>query len=347
MKKNDIEFKLYSLKRYGNNSFSPLTLSDSLLIFRGYWDGYIAYKYIFRCAIVLGEPIVDTESIKNAIVDFKNWIDSKRLNVCLFVCTKNMDKFFVDLGFKKVCCGNELIIDLDKFNLIGPKKRSMRSSVYRAKRINLVVEEYKYYSNRCKIIENEIRRVSDEWCKIKKIPEPEFFIGKIDFKKEFGTRYFICKKMNKIVGFVKYSPIFKIKSYYCDVARREKNSPHGTIDYLLVKSFEFLKKEGIKKLYLGTAFYSFLLNDYTKYKNFNQRLFNISKPLFELFYPVDSGLFFKIRYATCWEPNYIYYYPRFSIRMLLSFIHAVYPGGIASIFINKIKHLLKNNYFTK
>lgn len=341
MQKNNINTQLFYLKKYGNSSLSPLTLSDSLSIFKGEWDGYIAYKYIFKCAIVLGDPIVHTESIKQAIKDFKDWIDSKRFNICLFVCTKNMDKFFEKEGFKRVCCGYEPIVDLKKFNLSGHKKSSIRRSVNRAERIKLTVEEYKYNSNRCQFIEDEIKRISNEWCQIKKTLEPEFFIGKVDFKVDYGTRYFICKEMNKIVGFIKYSPIFKINSYFCDLARRGINSPRGTIDYLLVKSFEIFKNEGIEKLYFGTAFYSFLSTDFTKYKSFNQRLFAISEPLFELFYPIKSGLFFKFKYATSWEPNYIYYYPRFSIRMPLTFIHAVHPKGLASIFIHKTKYLLK------
>ncbi|MCJ7570412.1 MAG: DUF2156 domain-containing protein [Candidatus Thermoplasmatota archaeon] len=348
MQKDNINYRLSCLKKYGKTSLSHLTLSNSLSIFCGDWDGYIAYKKIFKCAIVLGDPIVPAGLLEQALKDIKEWAKSKKLQIFIFVCTKNGYESFEKQGFKRVCWGYEALINLNKFNIKGGKKGSIRRSINHAVKNNLIVKEYGYISNRNKNIENEIQRITNEWCQIKKIQEPTFLIGKVDFENNYGTRYFICKHNNKIVGFLKYCPIFgKKNSYYLDLGRRSIKSPRGTIDYLIVKSFEKLSKEGIEKVYFGPSPYSFLSPDITKYSHLSEKLFVLLRPLFELIYPAKSEFFFKYKYATSWEPSYVYYYPRLNIRMLLSLVHFVYPGGFASIFLQKTKYILKKNNYNE
>jgi phosphatidylglycerol lysyltransferase len=336
MQKDNINYRLSCLKKYGNTSLSHLTLSNSLSTFYGNWEGYIAYNIIFKCAIVFGDPIVPADKLEQALRDLKKWAKSKRLMV-IITCPQNGYKSFEKQGFKRICWGYEAVIDLNKFNIKGPKKSNIRNSINHAIRNNLIVEEYEFISNRDTYIEKEIKRVSNEWCKAKKINELTFLTGKADFENNYGTRYFICKYKNKIVGFLKYAPIFGINSYYLELGRRGINSPRGTIDYLLVKSFEKFSKEGIKQINFGPLPYSLLSSDITRYSHLSQKLYVLLRPVFELVYPVKSQYFIKNRYATSWEPSYIYYYPRLNIRMLLSLVHYVYPGGFASILIEKIK----------
>ena len=65
----------------------------------------------------------------------------------------------------------------------------------------------------------------------------------------------------------------------------------------------------------------------------------ILKPLFELIYPAKSELFYKKKFATDWESNYVCFYPRVSIRSLFSLCHAVYKGGLGGLLAYKIKYL--------
>jgi phosphatidylglycerol lysyltransferase len=340
MQKDNINYRLSCLKKYGRNSLSHLTLSNSLSTFCGDWKGYIAYNIIFKCAIVLGDPIVPADSLEQAIRDLKEWAKSKKLLICI-VCTQNGYESFEKQGFKRVCWGYEPITNLNKFNLKGPKKSNIRNNINHAVRNNLIVEEYKYISHRNPHIEKEIQRISNEWCQIKKIQEPIFLTGKADFENNYGTRYFICKYNKKIVGFLKYAPIFGGNSYYLENGRRGLNSPRGTIDYLLVKSFEKFSREGIEKVNFGPLPYAILPRDITTYSHLSEKLFVLLRPVFELVYPVESQYFIKNRYATCWEPSYIYYFPHLNLRMLLSLIHYVYPGGLASIFLQQTKYNLK------
>ena len=338
----DKDHRLSYLKKYGSNPVSYLTLSDSLSTLSGKWDGYIAYHQFLRAAIILGDPIVSPESYHTVINDIKNTFSSKKINICFFLCKNNIIKTLQQQGFKGFCFGQDAIINLQKFNLSGKAKWSIRSSINYAKRNNMTVEEYKYTSNRSLSIENDILAISYEWCRMKKMPELSFAFGHVDFDNFQDVRYFICRHKGKIVGFLSYYPIFGKNSYYLDLTRRGIDSPRGTIDFLTVESLETLKKEKVEKIYIGGSPLYFQSLDPMINSRFTSNLFSLSKLLFEFFYPTKSEFFFKKKYATEWEPYYIFYYPRFSIRMPLSIINAVYKGGIAALVIHRSKHILKN-----
>jgi phosphatidylglycerol lysyltransferase len=203
----------------------------------------------------------------------------------------------------------------------------------------MVVEEYKFKKKRSIDIENELHRITQEWCRLKHMSELTFAFGHVDFDKFPDAKIFLCKLQNNIIAYLIYFPIYGLNSYYLDLSRREINAPRGAIDFLFVKSFEILKTEGIKKVYIGYSPTKYKKNDYL-----SSRVFTTFKPLLEFFYPAKTEFFFKNKYATKWEPNYFFYYPRISIRMLFALVHSVYNGGLASICIHKFKDKFKVNF---
>jgi phosphatidylglycerol lysyltransferase len=339
MKKKNYEYQLLCLKKYGTNPLSYLTLSEDLSIIKGEWDGYIAYKSHLKSAVVLGDPIVSDGSMQDAVRKLKQTLCKNKYHICLFLCKEKMIKPLHSEGFKGFCFGQDAIVNLNDFNLSGKQKWSIRSSINYAKKHNMTVEEYKYSLNRSKHVENEIKKISEEWITTKKEPELTFAFGHIDFERNKETRYFIIRYKGEITGFLTYYPIYRKNSYYLDLTRRKKNSLRGTIDYLMINSFEILKKEGIKKIYIGGSPLFFQQLDSETNLLITTVFFKVCKPFFELLYPAKSELFFKKKYATEWEPYYIFYHPRFSLRIFLSIIHAIYEGGIISIIIHKLKYL--------
>jgi phosphatidylglycerol lysyltransferase len=342
MKKEDMDYRLSSLNKYGYNPLSYLTLADDLLIFKGEWEGYFAYKKHLNTIIILGDPIVSDRKLPDVINDIKNIF--KKYHVCFFFCKKKIIETLRKEKFRGFCFGQDAIVNLNKFSLSGKKKWSIRSSINYAKKHDMIIEEYKFNFKRSSTIEKNIFEISKQWRSTKNVPELTFAFGKVDFENYRDARYFICKQYDKIVGFITYFPIYGSNRYYLDLTRRSVNSPRGTMDYLIVKSFETFKKENIDKIFIGGTPLYFHNLDKTGNLHVTETIFYILKPVFEFFYPSKSEFFFKKKYATDWEPLYLFYYPRFSIRIFLSLVNAIYEGGIASLCFYKIKHIFHNHF---
>jgi phosphatidylglycerol lysyltransferase len=290
---------------------------------------------LFKTSVVLGDPIVSDNELSIAIQDFKKYNLQKHNHVCFFICTNRITKSLFNEGFKGFLVGHEAIVNLEEFDFSAKNCWSIRSSLHKAKKLNMIVEEYKYKTKRSKNIENELHRITREWCRLKQMSELTFAFGHVDFDKYPDAKIFLCKFQNNIIAYLIYFPIYGLNSYYLDLSRRELNAPRGAIDFLFVKSFEILKKAGIKKVYIGYSPTSYSRDAYL-----SSRFFMSCKPLLEIFYPAKSEFFFKNKYATEWEPNYFFYHPHISIRMLFALVHSVYNGGLVSILINKFKRIL-------
>ena len=313
---------------------SYLTYSDSLSFFNGDWEGYIAYKQFFKTAVVLGDPIVSKDTLPTAVREFKNTCSSQNIHTCFFLCTNQIVQTLLYEGYKGFLVGHEAVVNLNTFTISGKKGWSIRSSINYAQKHNMTVEEYQFKKKRSPTIENDLKRITQEWCEIKRMPELDFAFGHVDFETFNDARYFICKHNGEIVGFLTYFPIFGLQSYYLDLSRRKIDAPRGTIDLLFVKSFEILKNEGVDKLYIGYSPVPYSRNQYL-----SSNLFICFKPFLEFFYPAKSEFFFKKKYATEWQPNYFFYSPRISVRLLFALVHSIYEGGLASIFFHRMKIL--------
>ena len=333
---------IVDLKKYGGSSLSYLTVSNDLSVFRSNkWNGYFAYKEFFNSAIILGNPVIPKKSLNEAFDDLIKTFSKNKKHLSFFLCTEVISDILIKKGFKSYFFGKEAIIDLKKFNISGKKGWSIRSSVNYAKRNEMIVEEYKYSKKRNFDLEDKINKISEEWCYRKKNPELDFTSGHVNFEDYKNIRYFICKHKGKVVGFINLYPIFRTKSYYIDLTRHGNNSPRGTMDLLYYECIKKLKQEGIEKIYIGLSPLSFL-NSFSKENNQNYiKILYLLQPFLGLIYPSKSEFYYKKKFATDWEPNYICFYPRISIRTIFSLIHSIYKGGFAGIFIHKIKSIFK------
>lgn len=340
MNKEEKNQRLQSLKKYGSNSLSYLTIAPEIETFRGDWEGYIGFKTYFKTMVILGDPITSKQDLPIALQELKHHCKANHMHACFFLNTRTPLQTLLDEGYKGIFVGQEAVVDLTMFSTAGKQGWSIRSSVNYAKRNKMQVEEYDFKKKTSKEIEYEISKIAQDLCKIKKMQELTFAFGRVDFHDLDDARYFICTHQKKIVGFLIYYPIFGSQSYYLDLTRRSIDAPRGVIDFLIVTSFEQLKKEGVNKIYIGYSPIPYE-KKYLIKSNFDTILFHLFKPFLTFFYPSKSEYFFKNKYATSWEPNYFFYYPKLSIRMLFALVHSVFPGGLCSILLNKIKFTLQ------
>jgi phosphatidylglycerol lysyltransferase len=333
---------LNDLKKYGSCSLSYLTLFKNLKIFTfSESDGYFAYKEFMSSVSILGDLIVPLDQADNAIKEMISFCSNTNKHISFFLCTKRNVNLLMNNGFKVLYFGSEAVVDLYDFTISGNKNWKIRSSINYARKKNLIVEEYNFNGKRDPYIEDEISRISEEWKKTKGEPELNFAFGMLDFDYLKDSRYFICKDNGSIVGFITLYPIFGLNSYYLDLSRRDHTAPRGVIDLLFVESFNVLRNEGVNKVYIGFSPLSFLDNGLSvnseRYITFLRKIY----PLFHMLYPTRSELFFKSKYASYWEPNYICFYPRISIRSLFCLLHSIYEGGFAGLLSYKINHFFQ------
>jgi phosphatidylglycerol lysyltransferase len=339
----EIEKKLKYLKKYANNPLSYLSISNninSLEDKEDNFEGFIPYKKINNTIIILGDPLVNKNDLNKTFTYLKNLFEDQGISVCLFSCSESIVPILKKNNFKGVSIGKNAVTNLSTFSIKGGKKWNIRSSINYAKKHGYEIEEYCPSICHSRHMEEKIRDISNQWCQIKKIPKPRFIIGKLNFESGQGQRFFVCKIDGRIVGYVNYYPVFGSNSYYLDHTRRINKCPRGVMDFLLVNSFRQFRSEGVSKIYLGLS--PFSIGDFQSdnLSGLEKIFFHFGKYLLSFFYPIESEFFFKKKYATNWEPNYCFFYPRLSFRLFLSLANVFYDGGIPNLVYHKIKNTI-------
>ena len=81
------------------------------------------------------------------------------------------------LGFGITKCGEEAMFDLETYSLLGGKTAKIRNAINHATSLEITISEYKPLEKREKLIEQQIKDVSDEWLKNKNSSELSFMFS--------------------------------------------------------------------------------------------------------------------------------------------------------------------------
>jgi len=98
----------------------------------------------------------------------------------------------------------------------------------------------------------QLKAVSDGWLKETDRTELVFSQGVFDEKElKNQTILSVENPEGKVVGFVNLIPDYVPDEANFDLMRKTEDAPNGTMDFLFVKMFEYLKNEGFKSCNLG------------------------------------------------------------------------------------------------
>ena len=121
-------------------------------------------------------------------------------------------------------------------------------------------------------------------------------------------------------GFLHFVPTYGRPAASLSFMRRERDTPNGVIDFLVVRSIALLRDEGIEEISLNfAAFARFLRDPASLVERALARVLTLANPFFQ----IESLFFFNRKFAPRWEPRYLLYegrlgLPRAGIAALLA-----------------------------
>lgn len=289
--------------KYGSESLDYFKTTPDKSIFI-YKDTLISYAICDADLIVLGDPVGPKKQIKAAIKKFQSFCLEHGWRLSFFQCsTKYLDKFKA-LGFGKIKIGSEAIVDIENFNLDGPKKKDFRNRLRKLEKLGYQIKIYN--DNVDETVFNKLKRVSDEWLDEPNRIERGFSLGY--FSRQYLDESKIMTVENEqgdIVAFINLIYSYKEDQITVDLMRKSKDAPSGVMDYIFVKAILELKERGFKSLSLGLAPMSgFKENEKVSFTE--SAVHNIFKRLNFLF-NYEGLKVFKDKFATSWEPKYLIY----------------------------------------
>ncbi|HIB1905134.1 TPA: bifunctional lysylphosphatidylglycerol flippase/synthetase MprF [Enterococcus faecium] len=302
------EKALKILTTYGGNSDSQLIFLKDKRMFAYEKDGEPTVLLQFACfnnkCIVMGDPSGKKEDFPEAIEAFIEETDRLCYLPVFYETSEEIVMILHEFGYDFIKMGEEAYVDLNSFTTSGKKMKGTRAVLNRIEREGFTFDVLQppFSAEQMSIFKN----ISDNWLGSRK--EKGFSLG--FFSEDYLQRAPIAVVKNtqeEIVAFATIMPTYtNNKVGTIDLMRYDpKKAPSGSMDFLFLHLFAYMKEEHIQWFNLGMAPLS---NVGTSRKSFLQE--RIAYLVYEFgshFYSFHGLREYKSKYATNWVSRYTLY----------------------------------------
>ena len=303
------------LKEQGGNHVSHLIfLKDKNKFWTKDHDVLIVYKQIFNKLVVLGDPIGEESEIQSAISEFDEFCRLKKVKPIFYQVSPKYMRFYHEMGFRFVKLGEEAVIKLKDFSLVGKKRAKLRMKVNQ-----LLCNGFTFHviePPHAQTILKELKMISDSWLGNSK--EKGFSV--VSFHEDYVSRFPIAllrDSQGKVVAFATLANDYK-QTLIIDLMRKSEQSPNGAMDVLFIKIFEWAAERDYQNCSLGMA-------PLSNVGNYKQSF--LSEKIIRLVYLYGNNKYnfkglkeFKSKFATSWEPKYLAYRKSFLPLIFLQLV---------------------------
>lgn len=243
-----------AVRHYDRSDAALALTGDKLFLVHPAGDAFVMFRQSGRAWVVMGDPVGNRARWSELLWDLYRQCDRAFCRLCVYQASEAMLPLMVELGLQPIKYGEEAIIAPVDFTLAGPKMKSLRNSVTRAKREGLALriipaaEVNGWYER--------LRHVSDQWLAAKGQSEKSFSLGP-------ASRAYLCRFDVAVVYHstspetpVAFANIWRSgdqEELSIDLMRAVQSAPPGTMDFLLTELIEHARLLGCARFCLGLA----------------------------------------------------------------------------------------------
>jgi len=309
---------------YGDSSLVYFTLwEDKLYFFNRLKTVYIAFAQSGDIALALGDPVGRPEDIDGCIAEFIDFCYLNSWQYAFYQVKPDYLESYQRLGLDRLHIGDEAIVSLPNFDMVGSKFKYLRYIQRRFGRDGFKAVWYEPPLDDNLLA--QLKEVSDDWLASKGAGgETAFSLG------WFNTRMLkqnlivtIENSDNQIMAFANFIPMYQSPNATIDMMRYFSHSPSGIMDYLFIESIFYFKNQGKTGFSMSLAplahaghEQSFTVADKTV---------NL---LYQNFFGFKGLYEFKSKYDPRWECRYLVYPNAVALpSIILALIKVSNPGG--------------------
>ncbi|WP_297519317.1 bifunctional lysylphosphatidylglycerol flippase/synthetase MprF [uncultured Clostridium sp.] len=330
------------VKNYRGSSLTHLVyLRDKYIYMNEDKDVMFQYQTYLDKIFVLGNPIGNNEKIFAGIESFYELADKYGYTIVFYQIEEDMIKYLHSHGYDFMKIGEEAMIDVQSFEVVGNKMKSLKKS-----RNKMVSDGYTFemiYPPYSQELMARLKYISDDWLDGRS--EKGYSVG-------FFDEYYLSKEgiglvknsEGEIEGFANIMSMYNGKeSFSVDLMRFTKEATRGVMDYMFINLIEVGKEKGYEKFNMGMAP---LANVGTsKYAFLSEKIALQVYEYGQIFYSFKGLRKFKNKYTNNWEPRYVAY--RRKTPIVFSMIQAALLAKNAHGKNISLITRIKNAYFDK
>lgn len=268
----------------------------------------IAYRVLGQQALALGNPFGDPEAAPEAVAGYLALCRAHGWKPVFYQTVPDLLDVYAQAGLKAVKVGEDAQIALADFSLAGKKYVKLRNDLRRVEKAGVVLETYGPNIPLPVSCVAEMEAISAGWRKAHGANEGWFAMGGFDPHSQLfaESRFFVARDTNtgRMLAFASFVPAFG-SGWTLDLMRRQAETLHGVMDFLVVSAATQFASEGAQLLSLGLSPLAGDDDAAESAATSSVRRFLYTR--LNRAYNFQGLHAFKGKFATHWEPRYLIY----------------------------------------
>jgi lysyl-tRNA synthetase, class II len=270
---------------------------DTRYFFSSDRRAFVGYRIEGNVLLLSGDPVGDPISLPLLLRETCTFAERHGLRLGAVGVGARTLPLFRAAGMQSLYVGDEAIVETAHFSLEGRAIRKVRQSVSR-------LEAAGYSVAACELcrLESDTRAeldaVSARW--LDGAPERGFSMAmdSLDADHQPDSVVVTARDAHGLVrGFLHFVPSYGRQAMSLSFMRRDRNTPNGLTEYLVVKAIEFMRERGIEELSLNFAAFARLI----RAQGAVARVLSLA----DRFFQIERLYRFNAKFDPRWEPRYL------------------------------------------
>ena len=290
------------VRRHGSDTLAYFKLRcDKHYFFSADRSAFVGYRIENGVLLVSGDPVGPDAALPALLRELSDFAERRALKIAALGVSERLRPLFEQLGLRSLYIGDEAIVDTQAFSLEGRAIRKVRQSVSRLEKAGFVVELHSVAALDQPTLA-ELERVSAEWRQGE--PERGFSMALDELRpdEQGDTIVVVARDSAGVVrAFLQFAPAYGRPAMSLSAMRRERTTPNGLTEFLLVRAIELLRDRGVHEVSLNFAAFARIVHEPKGLAGHAARrviLFG------DRFFQIESLYRFNAKFFPRWEPRY-------------------------------------------
>jgi len=293
------------VRRHGFDTLSFFKLRrDAHYLFSPDRSAFVGYRVENGVLLVSGDPVGPDEALPGLARELCRFAEQHGLELGVLGASERLLGLWRKAGLRTLYIGDEAIVETAAFSLEGRAIRKVRQSVSRLEAAGYEVTLVDV-ADLDEPTARELERVSRLWRD--GTSERGFSMAMDSLRCEErceGAVVVARDAGGAIRGFIHFVPTYGRAAMSLSLMRRDRDTPNGLMEFLVVRAIELLRSAGVEELSLNfAAFARFMHRPRNPAERIVGRLARLANPYFQ----IESLYRFNAKFHPRWEPRYLAY----------------------------------------
>jgi lysyl-tRNA synthetase, class II len=275
---------------------------DKQYLFSSDRRAFVGYRIERSVMLLSGDPVGDAASLPLLLREIRAFAERHGLRLGAVGVGSQTLPLFRDAGLHALYIGDEAIVEAAAFSLEGRAIRKVRQSVSRLEAAGYTVSAHELGALRAKT-RAQLQAVSARW--LDGAPERGFAMAmdSLEATHQPDSVVVLARDSGGAVrAFLHFVPSYGRPAMSLSFMRRDRDTPNGLTEYLVVKAIEVMRARGIEELSLNFAAFARLIRGP---HGAAERVLGRGLCIADRFFQVERLYRFNAKFDPRWEPRYL------------------------------------------